>query len=321
MAFLSAHDEAVWSLFEDWCTATDRNPLPPEDGVLDAFQASLPAAESTLTSRRGALRRAYALFGYPDVDPQHEQPTEPPLWRTGAAWADLPSALTLIPRAGWPYGLRGRRDAWLLTLAHLGFTRQQIRDITPDEIDWAAPGRIIVAGREARTAKQASMCPACALAGWLHLVELHDRRGRPSVREALILQRGVQTGHACQDLTRTGWQQVHWTLLPAVDQHGWLTNWRPMSSRAISAVLAYRQSAPSLMLAADPYGEPMGGAGEDLPEAVPQPRERPEMGAIDEDLLSRVDDELDAADEVLRRILAAAEAIESGTLPDGVASY
>src|SRR5690606_8069445 len=144
-------------------------------------------------------------------------------------WLGLPDALERCPRWGWPAGFRGRRDAFVLTAAAHGLTRRMLTRIRPADLRIQPPA---VGGRDLVVDDDPRRCPACALTRWLRVIGVAHRWGRLAVKEHLVLssdQRGAE--HDCHGDLADDWQQV-WQLVPAIDQWGWLTDWRPLSTRS-----------------------------------------------------------------------------------------
>lgn len=302
----TALDATAWALFTDWCTATGRDLRSSTEDTLEAFWRDVPVAASTRHRREKAIRDALRAHGVLLRVPKSERPSA---WRTGPAWADLDRTLGAIPFVGWPGGVRGRRDAYLAVLMHQGFSREEAREIGPREIAWLRPGFIRVGRSDIPTAVEPEECAACAVARWLRAVALTDYHGQPTLRETLIRQQGRVVGHVCRSEDVGEWRDVHWTLTPAINRYGHIDNGIAMSTRAISAVLAYRQAVPLLGL---PGRYPRFSAAprdteiyEDLDITVETRVERlnPADANLDE-LFDRIDDEFDAADAVLDRINA-----------------
>lgn len=296
----------AWTLFADWCTATGRDPLATTEETLEAFWRAVPVATSTRGQREKAIRAALLPQG---VLIPTEKAIRPSAWRTGPAWADLERTLGAIPFVGWPGGFRGRRDAYLAVLIHQGYTREEAREVRPGDIAWIAPGSIRIGRCDIPTAVEPEECAACAVARWLRAVALTDWHGRGLLRETLVRQQGRVVGHVCRSDDAGEWRGVHWTLTPAINRYGHVETGVAMSTRAISAVLAYRQAAPLLGL---PGRYPRFSEAtrdteifDDLDTTVPTRVERlaPADANLDE-LFDRIDEEFDAADAVMDRINA-----------------
>ena len=194
-------------------------------------------------------------------------------------------------------GFRGRRDAWLLVLlGEVGLTRRAATQVTTSDIRLTETG-LLLAGHEVPTAAQPLACPRCAATRWIRAAILAQDWGRASLRAAFMSESPTPAEHDCETPLPPNWNEI-WELLPAVDRHGWTAPWRPMSLRSVSAVLAYRQAAT---MVSQPE-EPRGSEIEDCYE-VPEPS--PWRNLSMDELLERLDEQMAATDEVLRRVEAA----------------
>lgn len=309
-----AAPDTAWRLFVDWCTATGARPLPASVVTIGAFFEQVPAAEATLRARLRAIRRAHQAAGQQLRVGYEPSPTA---WRTGPGWLTLPAALARCPVGGWPGGVHGRRDAFLLTvLATTRLTRSQAVRLSVDDIGWGpaagAPQHVTVAGVPLEPAPDPAECPACAVTRWLRVLALEHRWGRASVRQMLMLAPMRPRGHDCADAAPERWREV-WQLAPAVDQHGGFTDWRPMSTRAVSAVLAHRladRAAP-----APPPVEEAEPAEWDDWQAPPH---SPLAGVAEDDLWALLEEKVAAAQSTNARIDALLADTESflGSLSD-----
>ena len=222
-------------------------------------------------------------------------PTAEPLkpWRVGRAWLSLGDTLNRIPLDGWPDGLVGRRDAFLAVLiGECGFSREQARAVKINDVVQGPEVGWTIAGRPVSRAADPGPCPACAVARWLSVLKVWDDWGRSSVRGAVLeYRRGPE--HDCLAAGETDGILVP-TMLPAIDRHGWLADWEPMSVRSISAVLAYRQDAAQFRH--DPL--PLQSDDDERPDY-----QRTSMQGL-EDLLDDLDDKVSAALSRYEKIMA-----------------
>lgn len=218
-----------WVLWADWCAATGRAPLPVTEEALAVFEHDLPRVR--LSDIRATV--AETGLGWPRsvwvFDP----------WECAeAAMAGLSESVRGCPSTGWPGGYRGRRDAWLLVLTRgLRLCRRDALAIrSPDVL--VEGGRFVVAGQVLERGDDPVVCSACVAARWLAIVSEQWAWGRGRVREVLT----VATRGAGHDCARLGALLVpaHVPLVPAIDQHGWATDWRAMSPRAVTMILASR---------------------------------------------------------------------------------
>jgi hypothetical protein len=82
-------------------------------------------------------------------------------------------------------------------------------------------------------------CPGCAVARWLDILGVADGLGRGSARMALT---AAPAPTASSPHQHTPPEPARWrgapVLLPAIDRHGWLDDYQPMSTRTIRIRLA-----------------------------------------------------------------------------------
>ncbi|MGB3771303.1 MAG: hypothetical protein WBA00_09185 [Rhodococcus sp. (in: high G+C Gram-positive bacteria)] len=153
-ANLDSSGTSTWSLFRDWCTATEQSALPADPSTLAQFLDAHPAAVAT-------QRRRVA-----DIDTAHRRArlaepgrtvtirlavSERRRELTAHFRAAATSMIETIPTYGWPHALFGRRDAMILTLIASGMTSTEITalrrgDITVDGVDLVVCGNHRVAG-------------------------------------------------------------------------------------------------------------------------------------------------------------------------------
>lgn len=196
-------------LWVAWCHATGRDPLLVDDETLGAYNEQVPGGPLPPGARQ----------------------------RPGAVVLDSPiDDLGHYAAQGWPSGFRGRRDAWLHLLveqAEAGLSRSLA--LTAADLHARDDERVEVADLAvaSHTGENPLACPACAVARWLECLEAAWRWGRTGVRDLLRAPLGEDHLAAGSTLDRL----PSWTILaPAIDQHGWACEWRPMSRRAASAI-------------------------------------------------------------------------------------
>jgi hypothetical protein len=138
----------TWTLFCDWCAATDHSPLPATPSVVAEFLGDHRAATATQRRRVGVINTAHRRRGLTEPGravairlalAQH------PHSRLAGIGEDIAAIIERLPRVGWPYGLFGRRDALILTLVAAGLTYADIAavrrgDISVDGPDLVIPG-------------------------------------------------------------------------------------------------------------------------------------------------------------------------------------
>lgn len=296
-----------WTLYKAWCAAQGHGDAHTFDPArMEAFWEDVPAAPTTRAARERIILRQLEAHGAIVPHPEH---THRSAWRTGPAWADLETALEAIPTVGWPEGMRGRRDAFLLTMLHQGLTRREAQNITVNEIQWPAPGDVLIRGVKVPTATSPQRCAACAVCRWLRAICLADYRDLPTLRSTMNAQRARTVGHVCQEPNDDQWQATFWSMLPSVNRWGHVEHYEHrLSLAAISAITAYRQFRGHL----NPFHPAQSThTFTDLNPDIPLITQAVDIVAVrDEvdDLFNRVDEQLDAADEILARIDAEADA-------------
>jgi len=250
------------SLWLDWCAVTGHDPDErDEDRVAEFTRQAHPS--------RAVLR----ALTQPDAG--HHAAPDAPAWPRDADGKPAPSlgqtlaALCWVGRDGlrthWPHLLRARRDAYLMVLlaptcpvddggGGLGLSRGAALDLAPAGL---RPLRDRI-----QVADDPASCPACAVHRWLHVAGLYAAWSLASVRSLVNTRLDLDT-HACGHMPGVGaglraadpepeWETAR-TLLPAIDQHGAFDFWRPMSTRAVTSILALRTT--EALYAAPPAAE------------------------------------------------------------------
>ena len=180
--------------------------------------------------------------------------------------------IAACPTRGWPDGLWGRRDAFMIVLTeHLGHAHQAARELRPDQLTLRGDDQqpISVAGSAVAHGDDPRSCPACAVLRWLDILGVADGLGRGSARMALTAARAPTAAcpHESAPAGPTRWRGAP-ILLPAIDRHGWHDDYRPMTTRAIRARLALAAQRTT----SDP--------AKDAVETPAQPRRSDEPGSI-----------------------------------------
>ncbi|MBP2371728.1 hypothetical protein [Pseudonocardia parietis] len=233
-----------WALFCDYTTATGQPTLPTTVDALTGFFTALPARPATLARRVRAIaaahRRAGHLLSRPDDGPAALAPPPTPQQR----WAEASSLIAACPTRGWPHGLHGRRDAFLIVaIVGLDLPHRAARALQPDAVTVAdscsenAEDQISVAGQDVPTDPDPRACPACAVVRWLDTLGILDGLGRGSARMDLTAAHTPthDSNHQHHPSAPHRWRHAA-TLLPAIDQHGWHDDYRPMTTRTIRTI-------------------------------------------------------------------------------------
>jgi len=278
--------------------------------ALTGFLTAAPARPTTLARRVRAIASAHRRAGYlltrPDIGPAAPRPApERPRPEPGLM-------IAACPTRGWPAGLTGRRDAFLIVLTEtLGYPHRAARGLRPAEITEPTPvpgGEAVprLAGRAVPSSDDPRTCPACAVARWLDILGLADGLGRGSARTALAAADAPTPASPHQ---HTPTEPARWrgaaVLLPAIDRHGWLDDYRPLSTRTIRTRLAHASRRASTD---DLPGEPPDtppAATDPAATTAPTPPARP-APELDE-VLTLLDDLADDADALNTRIQALLE--------------
>jgi hypothetical protein len=295
-----------WALFCDYTAATDHPTLPTSVPALTGFFRALPCRPATAARRVRAIAAAHRHAGHlltrPDTGPAAPRPTPT---RRGP---DPGLLIAGCPTRGWPTGLWGRRDAFLIVLTEtLGHPHRGAREVSPAEIstpagdsdDDALPR---IRGRAVPTSDDPRTCPACAVVRWLEVLGLADGLGRGSARMHLAGAHAPTTASAHQHCpTEPARWRAAAVLLPAIDRHGWHDDYRPMTTRSIRSRLAAAARAQG----SDPLGEPPDAASADPDSPVGNTATGPAQTGPDlNEVLGLLDDLADDADALNARIQA-----------------
>jgi len=206
---------------------------------------------------------------------------------------------------GWPAGLTGRRDAFLIVLTEiLGYTHRAARALSPADITEPSAGPTgesvpCLAGRAVPSSGDPRTCPGCAVVRWLDMLGVADGLGRGSARMALTAADAPTPAsphqHTPNDPAR--WRGAA-VLLPAIDRHGWLDDYRPITTRTIRTRLAH---AAERAATGDVPGEPP--AATHPATATGPARSAPEL----DEVLTLLDDLAEDVDALNTRIQALLE--------------
>jgi hypothetical protein len=265
-----------WALFCDYAAATGRSALPTTVDTLAGFVTAVPARPDTLGRRIRAIAAAHRHAGHllprPDTGP-----AAPPVPRpVRVARADPRDMIAACPSCGWPHGLHGRRDTFLVvTTQILNLTHDRTRALVPSDIrfsadpvfDTLATGTLAADGvrlaeRPVPVDTDPRRCPTCAVVRWLDILGTLDGLGRGSARMDLTTAHAPTPAdpHRHQPRTPQRWRAAA-TLLPAIDRHGWHDDYRPLTTRSIRTRLSrildraaqHREHDLPLQPAPDPF--------------------------------------------------------------------
>jgi hypothetical protein len=237
-----------WALFCDYTAAVGQPALPTTLAALTGFLTQVPARGATRARRVAAIAAAHRHAGYLFARPTPT--TENAATRTRRP--DPSQMIAACPTRGWPHGFLGRRDGFLIVLTGvLGYSHTQTRQIRPADLDTSLDTSLDIdttavpriRGRALPITDDPRSCPACAAVRWLEILGVADGLGRGSARMHLSVAAAPTStsphSHTVTDAAR--WQHAA-QLLPAIDRHGWIDDYRPLSGRSISARLALAAS-------------------------------------------------------------------------------
>jgi hypothetical protein len=179
-------------------------------------------------SRRGAARG-----GQSGTAVQAAEPTA----------LQVESVLRVLPSHGWTAGWTGRRDRALLTLSQLaGLPWGNIAELTAGDVKVAdGIATISTPGGRTRLHSVADdlLCGPCALARWVHALDLTIVYPDGRVIAALIARAMPVTAdspHLCESNNKITEVTAQMTLLPPIDQwgHPVRTVVKPIESRKLT---------------------------------------------------------------------------------------
>jgi hypothetical protein len=239
--------ERYWSLFEDWCDAFDQPKEPTTPETLVHFLRSFPAGVPTNTLRVRAVRMHHVEAGVPlDLDALRTAvggfevlvPATRTLVRDGEDYTTPQGAIAQQPKVhrGKKVAavVRGRRNAFLIVLfAHLRLTLDELRSVEAADIE---PAPLRIRGVDIPRGDDPASCYACAVTRWLRIVWATERADHATIRQACNVQTYYDDVHDCDEGLEHDWRWAT-TLLPAVDQHGWVDSHRSISTRTLSEVI------------------------------------------------------------------------------------
>ncbi len=243
--------ERYWDLFEDWCDALDQPKTPTTPATLVRFLYAFPAGVPTNTLRVRAVRLHHEEVGAPlDLDGLRDAvggfevlvPGTRTLVREGQQFVTPAEAIMQQPKVHRTKKVaevvRGRRNAFLIVLfAHLGLNREQIRAVTAADI---SPAPLSIRGVSIPRGDEPASCYACAVTRWLRIVWATERADHATIRQTCSVQTYYDDVHDCDEGLEHDWRYAT-TLLPAVDQHGWVDSHRSISTRTLSEVIGQVQ--------------------------------------------------------------------------------
>jgi len=295
-------------LFCDYATATGQPALPTTVATLAGFFTALPARPATQARRVRAIATAHRRAGHLLNRPPRGPAAPPdPRSRPRAARAggvDPVEMIATCPTRGWPDGLHGRRDAFLIVTALvLDLPQARVRGLAPAEITLATDD-VLLCNQAVPAHADPRRCPACAVVRWLETLGVLDGLGRGSARMHLTAAHAPTTvdphHHDLQEPQR--WRTAA-TLLPAIDRHGWHDDYRPVTARTIRTRLALAATRAAQHSEHDTPAPHTPTPDATTPTPAAANRQAPSL----EDALTLLDGIADDADALNNRIIALLE--------------
>jgi hypothetical protein len=226
---------AEWALFVDYCAAADQPALPTTLAAVRSFFADVSGAPATRRRRLLAISRAHRDAGALLYRPPEESAHDP-----DAARREAGRLLAACPTRGWPAGFTGRRDAFLIVLTRvLGYSHAAARTVTATDIE-AGQGIVRLRGKTVPVTEDPRTCPRCVVVRWLAVLDQADGVGRHDAYQALTTDSAptVASEHFHTLAEQQRWRRAR-SLLPPIDQHGWIDDYHPvLSLRSIGTRLA-----------------------------------------------------------------------------------
>lgn len=171
------------------------------------------SAQSDVTTNRGNMAQA---------DVRGSQESAEPYSRSR-----VDAVLRTIPSHGWQAGWIGRRDRALLVLSQIaGLSYRQIAELKAGDIsisEGVATIRQIGSSTTVKHSDDDLICAPCALARWLHALELTVVYPDNCVVASVIARAMPLTAnspHLCQGETGISESTARMSLMPTIDQWG-----------------------------------------------------------------------------------------------------
>lgn len=290
-----------FAMFADWCMAAGQSLTDITMATLIEYAEFVPGGVRTQKRR---VRNAIAGLTRNGIviSPANLTPHTPghTVWRTPRPGWDTPDdALARIVTDGWPAGLRGRRDAFLvLCCGTLHMSRNQVRALTRDDVDLA---RWTIRGLPLADNQDPARCPRCVATRWLRLLAVY-LSDSDEVRLALLKSARSPALDVHDHLTPVpdslwerwvvaGRPRKAW-LAAAISRTGHVNAYRQISLRSLTTIIAARQQAPA--------------AGPERPPATPW--QAPTSGERPERTLDEIDQDLATTSAEIDRIMARIQA-------------
>ena len=178
----------------------------------------MAAVEASTMSTSGQIRRELFEFGVDRAVSTAGHPLSPP---------PVETVLRRLPSQGWI----GRRDRALLVLSHMaGLSFEAMADLVVGNVtvrDGVATIKTLGGTTTLRINDDDMICGPCALARWLHALDMSVVYPSGRVSVAVIARSAPLTSHSphlCQGTVTVTDSTRQLPLLPVVDQYGPLTD-------------------------------------------------------------------------------------------------
>jgi len=229
---------ADWSLFSDWCAASNHTALPADWATITSFTAACPGAPATIRRRLAAIAYHHRAAGQPvPADPAREAgSTARELIDPG----QVEMLMRLLPSSGWTAGLFGRRDRALLTPAgQTTIPYRQLPRLTIGQLHIAAAVATITdpagAAHVVEAAADPLLCGPCALVRWRRALDtdVTFKSTKNLLRDADVVT--AASHHPCRAPKPIDDKTLDTPLFPPINQWGQLPlPIRPLSPHSTS---------------------------------------------------------------------------------------
>ena len=263
-----------WSLFADWCTATNRAQLPAPAALIAEFMAAAGVvSESTHRRRLAAISWIHVTNNLPSPVVQSPRFPNPELLAVA-----VDELLEHVPVWGWPAGIFGRRDALLIVLRfRAGMTLPAIGDLTADRVR-VIDQHLVIDDHSVNLppADDARCCPACIWLRWRSVLELIRRYATTRTLREFLARSDVDQNtemHRCEQGTAVA---VDGPVIMPIDRWGAAPlPRRPATTRTLNSLtVAYRTGDPPHHLTEVSIDDLVEQAnGEPRPRLIPPVRE------------------------------------------------
>lgn len=309
-----------WALFQDWCSATDLDPIPADPLTLAQFLADHPAAPRTQVRRITAINTVHRDHGHP----------APGVAPTIRALLDdrrrdhltqlrsrLAPVIAQLPTHGWPTGVFGRRDAALLMFAGLGYRYQDIARLRRCDVTLA--GDVLVVN-DVRHLPDMELGVPDVYRRWASVLAFTDTHLNPGLLATSMTAADGAVDASLGTAQQSTGRHSEYPVFVPIDRWGQLPlSPTPLSSPAVAAIVGSHltgTAAPHAILPVKPgdaVREDDSTTANPIRRLDPESHERgltarKDAAAFLADVGDVLDGIEDAADNLLRRTLAILDA-------------